>query len=100
MGRYFFHTEDGQCLEDEDGTPLPSDDAAPRWAGSAQEQKELDALRLVTVLRDGPQHARLIRISAAQRRVAELVAQGWAVPVSATVSLPALPDRKSPPSPP
>ena len=43
-----------------------------------------DALR---VLRDGPQHARLIRITAAQRRVAELVAQGWAVPASANAEL-------------
>ena len=41
----------------------------------------------VRVLRDGPQSARLIRISPAQRRVAELVAQGWAVPVSATAEL-------------
>ena len=43
-----------------------------------------DALR---VLRDGPQHARLIRITAAQRRVAELVAQGWTVPASANAEL-------------
>ena len=41
----------------------------------------------IRVLRDGPQSARLIRISPAQRRVAELVAQGWAVPVSATAEL-------------
>lgn len=41
----------------------------------------------IRVLRDGPQSARLIRISPAQRRVAELVAQGWAVPASATAEL-------------
>lgn len=28
MHRYYFHTEDGHRLEDEDGTLLPSDDAA------------------------------------------------------------------------
>jgi len=41
----------------------------------------------IRVLRDGPQSARLIRISPAQRRVAELVAQGWAVPATATAEL-------------
>ena len=39
-----------------------------------------DALRIV---RDAPERARLMRISAAQRRVAELVAQRWTVPVDA-----------------
>jgi hypothetical protein len=28
MPRYFFHTEDGQCLEDEEGTELADLDAA------------------------------------------------------------------------
>ncbi|MCV2352563.1 DEAD/DEAH box helicase [Paucibacter sp. B2R-40] len=48
------------------------------------ESARRDSLR---ILRDGPQRARLIRISNAQRRVAELVAQGWAVPISATAEL-------------
>ncbi|OYU28648.1 MAG: DNA helicase [Burkholderiales bacterium PBB2] len=56
------------------------------WLGNSHDTElaKRDALR---VLRDGPQHARLIRISNAQRRVAELVAQGWTVPVSATAEL-------------
>ncbi|MEY2892455.1 MAG: hypothetical protein RJA98_2363 [Pseudomonadota bacterium] len=52
---------------------VASDDATPRWAGSALEQKELDALRLVTVVRDGPQRARLVRLSPEQKRVAQLL---------------------------
>lgn len=56
------------------------------WLGNNHdiESAKRDALR---VLRDGPQNARLIRISNAQRRVAELVAQGWAVPASANAEL-------------
>ena len=37
----------------------------------------------VLLLRDGPERARLLRISPAQLRVAELVSQGWQVPVAA-----------------
>ncbi len=32
MARYFFHTEDGKCFPDEDGTELPNLDAARRMA--------------------------------------------------------------------
>jgi len=49
------------------------DAAAPRWAASAAEQKELDALRLVCVLRETPQRARLVRLTPAQKRVAQLL---------------------------
>ena len=49
------------------------DAATPRWAGSEAEQKELDALRLVSIWRDGPQRAKLIRLSASQKRVAQLL---------------------------
>jgi superfamily II DNA or RNA helicase len=49
------------------------DAAAPRWAGSAAEQKELDALRLICVLRESPQRARLVRLTPAQKRVAQLL---------------------------
>jgi superfamily II DNA or RNA helicase len=43
-----------------------------------------DGLRIVC---DAPGRARLIRISAAQRRVAELIAQRWTVPVDAGAEL-------------
>jgi superfamily II DNA or RNA helicase len=49
------------------------DAATPRWAGSEAESKELDALRLVSIWRDGPQRAKLIRLSASQKRVAQLL---------------------------
>ena len=49
------------------------DAATPRWAGSETEQKELDALRLVSIWRDGPQRAKVIRLSASQKRVAQLL---------------------------
>jgi len=49
------------------------DAATPRWAGSEAEAKELDALRLVSIWRDGPQRAKLIRLSASQKRVAQLL---------------------------
>lgn len=67
---------------------VPSDEAAPRWAGSAQEQKELDALRLVTVLRDGPQRAQLVRLTPAQKRVAQLLGRsGLEIPRAGAAQL-------------
>ncbi|WP_374675050.1 SNF2-related protein [Ideonella sp.] len=57
------------------------DAAAPRWAASAEEQQELDALRLVCVVRDTPTEARLVRLNAAQKRVAQLLGpQGLEIP--------------------
>ena len=52
---------------------VPNDNAVARWAGSEAEQKELAALRLVSIWRDGPQRARLIRLTASQKRVAQLL---------------------------
>jgi superfamily II DNA or RNA helicase len=48
------------------------------------EVERRDSLRIV---RDAPERARLIRISPAQRRVAELVAQRWTVPADAGAEL-------------
>jgi superfamily II DNA or RNA helicase len=52
---------------------VANDGAVARWAGSEAEQKELDALRLVSIWRDGPQRAKLIRLTASQKRVAQLL---------------------------
>jgi superfamily II DNA or RNA helicase len=41
----------------------------------------------VLLLRDGPEQARLVRVTPAQLRVAELVTQGWQVPVAARAEL-------------
>ncbi|MDT9002039.1 DEAD/DEAH box helicase [Paucibacter sp. APW11] len=56
------------------------------WQGSNPEV-EIAKRNSQRVLRDGPRQARLLRISAAQRRVAELLAQGWTVPASASAEL-------------
>ena len=57
------------------------------WVTSAAEQKEADALRVLTVLRDGPQHARLVRLNAAQARAAQLIGAGLEVPKAAAGQL-------------
>ena len=57
------------------------DEAVARWGASPAEQKELDALRLITVVRDGPQRARLICLNPAQKRAAQLLGeQGLEIP--------------------
>ena len=57
------------------------DDLPQRWrAGRLR-------LRNVMLLADGPGRARLVRLTPAQLRVAELVSQGWKVPVAARAEL-------------
>jgi superfamily II DNA or RNA helicase len=53
----------------------------------AQAEAERERRNGQRVLREGPGRARLIRITPTQRRVAELVAQGWRVPADATAEL-------------
>ncbi|MEO7150650.1 MAG: SNF2-related protein, partial [Burkholderiaceae bacterium] len=58
------------------------DDELPaRWQAARQR------LRNVLLLPDGDARARLIRLTPAQLRVAELVSQGWKVPVAARAEL-------------
>ena len=60
------------------------DDEDNAWEAGIFERRHHDPARpSVLLLRDGPDRARLVRVSAAQLRVAELVSQGWQVPVSA-----------------
>ena len=60
------------------------DDDDDEWEAGIFERRHHDPARpSVLLLRDGPDRARLVRVSAAQLRVAELVSQGWQVPVSA-----------------
>ena len=60
------------------------DDEDNDWESGIFERRHHDPSRpSVLLLRDGPDRARLVRVSAAQLRVAELVSQGWQVPVSA-----------------
>ncbi len=45
------------------------------WAASAAHQRELDALKCIRLLPDGPQRAKLYRLNPAQRRVALLLGE-------------------------
>ena len=53
----------------------------------ADEQREHEALREITVLRDSPQRIRVIRLTPAQRRAAQLMSGGLAVPTAGAVEL-------------
>lgn len=57
------------------------------WFYAEERQAELERRNSLRIVRDAPDRARLIRITAAQRRVAELVSQDWAVPVDAKAEL-------------
>ena len=48
---------------------------------------EVERRNGLRVVRDAPDRARLLRVTPAQRRVAELVAQGWTVPADAGAEL-------------
>ncbi|HPP82797.1 MAG TPA: SNF2-related protein, partial [Rubrivivax sp.] len=55
--------------------------------GYDQIDAEIERRNGVRIVRDSPERARLIRITPAHRRVAELVAQRWTVPVDAGAEL-------------
>ena len=54
---------------------------------STDESSEIERRNGLRIVRDSADSARLIRINAAQRRVAELVAKKWSVPVDAKAEL-------------
>ena len=57
-----------------------------RWT-ARQPADEVERRNSIRIVREGPDRARLIRITPAQRRVAELVSQRWAVPGDARTEL-------------
>jgi superfamily II DNA or RNA helicase len=57
------------------------------YAVSSAERKEAEALRMITVLRDSPQRARVIRLTTAQQRAAQLVGKSLVLPKSAQAEL-------------
>lgn len=57
------------------------------YATSSAERKEAEALRSITVLRDSPQRARVIRLTTAQQRAAQLVGKTLVLPRSAQAEL-------------
>ena len=65
-----------------DGPP----ELGQRWTGRSFEA-EADKRDGIRIVPDGGDRAKLIRLTAAQRRVAELVAQRWTVPVQAKAEL-------------
>ncbi len=66
------------------------DDPPPKllhhWQGNDPEAEQ-GRRNSVRVVRDGAGHARLIRVNAAQRRVAELANKAWAVPAAAEAAV-------------
>jgi superfamily II DNA or RNA helicase len=75
-------------IDDDEDADGENDNAFSRYTQpSAAELKEADALRGLTLLRDEPQRARVIRYSAAQKRVAQLVGAGLTVPKAAAAQL-------------
>jgi superfamily II DNA or RNA helicase len=47
---------------------------------TADERREIESLRAITVLQDAPQRLRVIRLTQAQRKAAQLLANGFAIP--------------------
>ena len=62
-------------------------EAAHGYGLSSDEKREWDALRLITVLRDSPQRLRVIRLTPAQRRAAQLIADRLILPADAQPEL-------------
>ena len=70
-------------------TPTPHADPAGEYAyyADAEARREAEALRLISVIQESPQRFQLIRLSAAQRRAAQLVSGRFAVPAQAKEEL-------------
>lgn len=64
-------------------TPPLRAEAEENYYYDAEEKRDAEALRLITLLPEGPQRVRLIRYTAAQRRAAQLVSGRFAVPANA-----------------
>ncbi len=66
-------------------TPAPRPDKEPegRYYLDSDERREEEALRLITLVPDTPQRVRVIRLTAAQKRAAQLVSGRLEVPASA-----------------
>ena len=72
---FVFHI-DPPLITKDDGQGVP-------YAGGNSYEAALQRFNSIRIVRDAPDRARLIRITPAQRRVAELIAKNWAVPVDA-----------------
>ena len=71
-------------------TPRPHPESEPElvaYSVDDDQQRERTALRAITVVRDSPQRLRVIRMTPAQRRAAQLLSSRFSVPVSAQAEL-------------
>ncbi len=71
-------------------TPQAREEPEPesyRYYYDGEEKRELEALRSITVVRDSPQRIRVIRLTPAQRRAAQLVSGRFSVPAGAQAEL-------------
>lgn len=57
------------------------------YSTSAAEQKEAEALQAASVVRESPQRARLIRLTPAHKRVAQLLGDGLLIPADGAAQL-------------
>jgi superfamily II DNA or RNA helicase len=68
--------------------PFDDEDDDDGWDARYAIRRTVDTVRpTVLLMHDGPERARLLRITPAQLRVAELVSQGWQVPVAARTEM-------------
>lgn len=70
--------------------PLRAASEFLQYAADAEERRELEALRLITLIPDGAQRLRLIRFNAAQQQAAMLVSGHFGVPANASDAASAL----------
>lgn len=67
-------------------SPPPRPEPENAYYLDAEERRDAEALRLITLLPDSPQRVRLVRYTAAQRRAAQLVSGRFAVPAKEKVA--------------
>jgi superfamily II DNA or RNA helicase len=67
--------------------PHAEKDGAYNYYETAEDRREAEALRLISVVRETPQRFQVIRLTAAQRRAAQLVSGRFAVPAAAREEL-------------
>lgn len=60
--------------------PPPRAEPEGAWYATAEDKRDAESLRLITLIADGPKRLRLVRYTAAQRRAAQLVSGRFAVP--------------------
>ncbi len=66
---------------------ITGDDHGAPYARGRSYEESFERFNSIRIIRDAPDRARLIRVTPAQRRVAELIAKDWAVPVDAKEEL-------------